>query len=124
MSVTLKSLLTAGVASVALWAGATALALADSAAGSKDAVVTVVRGSFPYTRTESLHLLSGSPPAKETTAVTLTDTDCQPDAHGISHCVNELRLADGSVIVLRHDHAMHTVPCLSPGERVTVKAGG
>jgi hypothetical protein len=53
-----------------------------------------------------------------TTAEVMTDTDCTPDEHMVSRCRNELRLPDGSTIVLRHPHDMSKVPCLAPGEQV------
>lgn len=65
-------------------------------------------------------LLEGPMPAAATTAVVLTDTDCAPDFAGISHCRNELRLADGSTIAVRHHHDMQRYSCLSPGEKVRV----
>ena len=65
-------------------------------------------------------LLEGRMPAAATTAVVLTDTDCTPDFAGISHCRNELRLADGSTIAVRHHHDMQRYSCLSPGEQVRV----
>lgn len=49
----------------------------------------------------------------------LTDTNCEPDADGVSHCLNDLQI--GNIIVtVRHHHQMHAVPCLSPGETVTL----
>ena len=53
-------------------------------------------------------------------ATVLTDTRCSPDAAGISHCLNRMRLANGTVITVQHDHMMMTMPCLSPGEQVTL----
>ena len=53
-------------------------------------------------------------------AVVLTDTRCTPDAHGVSHCLNRMRLADGTVVTARHDHMMMNMPCLSPGEHVVL----
>jgi hypothetical protein len=50
----------------------------------------------------------------------LTDTRCTPDGKGVSHCLNRIRLANGSTIVVVHDHRMATMPCLSPGEHVTL----
>jgi hypothetical protein len=50
--------------------------------------------------------------------VVLTDTRCNPDVAGISHCLNRMRLADGSVVTVQHDHMMMNMPCLSPGEHV------
>lgn len=66
-------------------------------------------------------LMSGTIPARRTTAVVQTDTNCEPDAYGISHCSNILRLADGSLMEVRHDHNMQIYPCLDPGETVTVE---
>jgi hypothetical protein len=48
----------------------------------------------------------------------LTDTECAPDAQMVSRCRNEMRLADGRRIVVRHPHDMGRVPCLAPRERV------
>ena len=72
-------------------------------------------GSVLHTRLET-----GAMPSGRTTAVVLSDEDCEPDAAGVSHCRNGLLLADGQRLVVRHYHAMSTVPCLSPGEEVTV----
>jgi hypothetical protein len=66
-------------------------------------------------------LVSGRVPARETTATVRTDEDCAPDGQGISHCLNRLKLADGSQIAVRHPHDMHEIPCLAPGERVNVR---
>ena len=52
--------------------------------------------------------------------VVLTDTRCDPDRMGVSHCLNRMRLADGTVVTVQHDHAMMNMPCLSPGERVVL----
>ena len=65
-------------------------------------------------------LLEGRMPSAPTTAVVLTDEDCAPDFAGISHCRNELRLADGTRISVRHHHDMQRYSCLSPGEKVRV----
>jgi hypothetical protein len=53
--------------------------------------------------------------------VVLTDEQCQPDAAGVSHCLNTIRLTSGQTIAVRHPHRMSEVPCLAPGERVTVR---
>ncbi|MEX0675338.1 MAG: hypothetical protein WD067_11230 [Gaiellaceae bacterium] len=68
-------------------------------------------------------LLEGRMPRVATTAVVLTDTDCTPDFAGISHCRNELRLADGSTIAVRHHHDMQRYSCLSPGEKIRIVPG-
>ncbi len=69
---------------------------------------------------DGLHakLISGGMPAGATQATVLTDEECQADSQGISHCLNRLRLPDGSEIQVRHPHDMHAVPCLAPGESV------
>ncbi|HEU6443717.1 MAG TPA: hypothetical protein VFL61_01525 [Gaiellaceae bacterium] len=68
----------------------------------------------------SARLERGTMPTGPTSAEVMTDTDCTPDARMISRCRNELRLADGTTIVLRHPHDMRTIPCLAPGERVSL----
>lgn len=65
--------------------------------------------------------VKGTAPASTTTATVRTDTNCDADANGISHCLNRLLLASGAVLVVRHDHSMMNDPCLSPGERVLVR---
>ncbi len=66
-------------------------------------------------------LLSGAMPHGTVQATVTTDENCAPDAQGYSHCRNDLRLADGSVLHLRHNHPMGMVACLAPGEKVIVK---
>jgi hypothetical protein len=73
---------------------------------------------------EVAYAVSGMPPTRTQTGKVLTDTNCQPDSYGISHCTNRIRLASGRVITVRHDHSMMNDPCLSPGERVRVRTAG
>jgi hypothetical protein len=68
----------------------------------------------------SVHVLRGAVHARHMRATVLSDTRCNPDANGVSHCVNRMRLADGSVITVQHDHRMMSMPCLSPGEHVVL----
>ncbi len=80
-------------------------------------------GSTPYCHNgaggiDVVALLAGVPPTTTMTAVVLTDTNCMPDGAGISHCVNTLRLADGGLLTVRHDHNMRLYPCLTSGETV------
>ena len=63
-------------------------------------------------------LLHGKPPSGAVTATILTDEDCAPDAEGVSHCRNKLRLPSGKTIEVRHPHRMHDVPCMTPGEKI------
>ena len=65
-------------------------------------------------------LMTGDMPSGEMRATVLTDADCAPDAQGYSHCRNDLRMADGSALTVRHVHRMSEVPCLSPGEEILV----
>lgn len=71
-------------------------------AGAKVTTVKLLRGSV----------------TRRSSAVVLTDTRCNPDAMGVSHCLNRMRLADGTVVTVQHDHRMMNMPCLSPGEHV------
>jgi len=63
-------------------------------------------------------LVDGRLPDGVVRATVLTDEDCAPDAHGVSHCRNKLRLPGGRTIEVRHPHRMQDVPCMTPGEAV------
>ena len=52
--------------------------------------------------------------------VVLSDTDCEPDAQGLSHCHNGIALANGSTIIVTDTHLMSRYRCLRPGETVAV----
>jgi len=69
---------------------------------------------------DGLHakLVGGTMPPGPIQATVLTDEECEADDEGISHCLNRLRLADGSEIAVRHPHNMGDVPCLASGEEV------
>lgn len=73
-----------------------------------------------HERRLSAMLEEGEMPSGPMLAEVLTDTECAPDEQMISRCRNEMRLADGRTIVLRHPHDMRSVPCLAPGEQVFV----
>ncbi|WP_263790029.1 hypothetical protein [Salinibacter sp.] len=64
-------------------------------------------------------LIKGEPVNEAREAEVLSDRDCAPDADGVSHCLNELDLGARQITV-RHHHRMGEVPCLRPGEIVTV----
>jgi hypothetical protein len=64
-------------------------------------------------------LVGGQLPSQAMQAVVQTDSNCQPDEHGVSHCLNELAIGSATVMV-RHHHKMSDVPCLTPGETVTI----
>jgi hypothetical protein len=83
--------------------------------------------AFPRTcvngigRLEVAYAVKGVAPRRLTTGTILTDRWCQADRYGVSHCSNDIRLASGRVISVRHDHAMANDPCLVRGERVLVR---
>jgi hypothetical protein len=64
-------------------------------------------------------LVEGTLPEGVRDAEVLSDRDCAPDPDGISHCLNELALGE-TRITIRHHRRMAEVPCLRPGETVTV----
>ena len=75
---------------------------------------------MPSVRARSLSamLIEGRLPKTPMMGEVLTDTECTPDANMISRCRNEMRLANGETIVVRHPHDMRHIPCLAPGEQV------
>ena len=64
--------------------------------------------------------MKGTMPSHRMMAIVQSDSNCAADAEGVSHCLNVLHLANGSVLTVRHNHRMMDVPCLSPGEHVLV----
>jgi hypothetical protein len=103
-----------------------AFVFADSGdASSPESQRTVVVG-LTETPSEAgeLHgtLVAGDLPEGAHEAEVLSDRDCAPDSEGISHCLNELDLGTNR-ITIRHHHRMGEVPCLRPGETVTVMNG-
>ena len=75
---------------------------------------------------DGVNLVYGAPsdiPAKAMRATVLSDSGCEPDAVGASHCLNRMRLASGAVIAVRNDHRLANEPCLAPGEHIIVAPG-
>lgn len=66
-------------------------------------------------------LAKGALPDRAMFGKVLSDEDCTPDAQGVSHCKNRVRLGNGAELTLIHPHRMADVPCLSPGEDVVVR---
>lgn len=95
------------------------------AATGKARTVLVSTGAEPAPSSPGpvLHVLDlkGPVPRGPVAATVLSDENCEPDADGVSHCVNRLRLADGAMLTVRHPHRMMEVSCLEPGEHVTVR---
>ena len=69
-----------------------------------------------------LKVRQGNAPAAglKVTGTVLTDTNCDPDALGLSHCHNVIDLGGGRSIEVENTHIMSTHPCLAPGQRITV----
>ena len=90
---------------------------------SRTVLVSDARMPGPSRAATQLHALrvSGPMPSRPAPATVLTDEDCAPDGRGISRCLNRVRLRSGETLSLRHPHRMMDVPCLSPGEQVTVR---
>jgi len=53
-----------------------------------------------------------------------TDTNCDPDAQGLSHCHNAIELANGDRITVIDTHNMSVNRCLKPGERIALTGTG
>ncbi len=71
--------------------------------------------------TELVQFVKGTVPLSVQSGRVLTDESCSPDQYGISHCLNEVELANGTTLVVRHNHNMMNDPCLSPGEQIRVE---
>ena len=65
-------------------------------------------------------LTSGAAPSRPMVGTVMSDSDCGPDATGLSHCRNVIRMPGGHKMVVRHPHRMSDVPCMTPGEKVRV----
>ncbi len=96
----------------------------QSAGALRTLVIASASEQLPGTSNDAgflmANLRSGELPAA-TRAVVLSDSNCQPDDEGISHCLNDLQIGS-SVITVQHHHNMQAVPCLSPGETVQIIA--
>ena len=53
-----------------------------------------------------------------------SDTNCDPDAQGLSHCHNAIELANGDRITVIDTHKMNVNRCLKPGERIALTGIG
>ena len=66
-------------------------------------------------------LVTGTMPSGPMMGTVLSDENCEPDAQGVSHCTNRLRMDGGMEMTVMHPHRMADVPCLATGERVSVQ---
>lgn len=64
-------------------------------------------------------LIDGFVPATLATGVVRSDTDCAPDAAGVSHCRNLIEVGSRT-LEIRHHHKMAEEPCFSPNETVNI----
>lgn len=69
-----------------------------------------------------LQLAKGEAPpiGVRVSGIVATDTNCDPDALGLSHCHNIIELTNGRRIEIINTHLMSVHPCLQPGERVSI----
>ena len=69
-----------------------------------------------------LQIVDGSilPAGTTVVGVVVSDTLCQPDAQGFSHCHNAIELADGKRMTVIDTHQMSRYPCLEPGQRLSL----
>ncbi len=95
----------ASVAGPALPAGASSVSWADNGAGGRY-MLQVIEGAVPAGAR-----LSG---------VVASDTNCDPDAQGLSHCHDGIDLSDGRTITVVNTHNMARNECLAPGQRVAI----
>lgn len=90
----------------AIPAGAKLTSWFDNGVGGRR-VLQVYRGSAP-------------PVGTRVTGTVATDTNCRPDAAGLSHCHNRIDLDDGRRIEVIHTHYMAVNPCLRLGQRISI----
>lgn len=92
--------------------------------GMRTLLVSREKMPAPSPAGATLHALrvSGPLPTGGVIGTVTSDEDCAPDGRGVSHCLNEIELPGKRLLQVRHPHRMTEVPCLSPGERVSVRA--
>ena len=73
-----------------------------------------------------LQVIGGSLPrnAKTLVGTVVSDTDCDPDAQGLSHCHNEILLPGGKKLTVIDSHNMHNYRCLGGGDRIELSRLG
>ena len=69
-----------------------------------------------------LQLLQGSTlkAGAPVTGTVKSDTDCDADAAGVSHCRNIIELANGTRITVINTHNMHRNRCLGDGDLISL----
>jgi len=73
-----------------------------------------------------LQVIGGSLPrnGKSVVGTVISDTDCDPDAEGLSHCHNEILLPGGKKLTVIDSHNMHRNRCLGGGDRIELSSFG
>lgn len=69
-----------------------------------------------------LQVIQGRPLKAGNTVVgtVKSDTDCEIDAEGLSHCHNIIELPNGGEITVIDTHNMHRYRCLGAGDRLSL----
>lgn len=70
-------------------------------------LLQLVQGSFPKT-------------GKPVIGTVTSDTDCDADAEGLSHCRNTIKLSNGSEVTVIDTHEMHRYRCLGAGDQISL----
>ena len=91
-------------------AGATIKSWQDNGAEGRY-VLQLIKGKLPKT-------------VKPITGIVTSDTDCDADAQGLSHCHNIVKLADGTEITVIDSHNMHRNRCLGSGDQLAITSLG
>lgn len=68
-----------------------------------------------------LRVIEGSVPVgAQLSGVVTSDTECDADAQGLSHCHNGITLNSGAHITVVNSHNMMRFQCLDPGQRLSI----
>lgn len=73
-----------------------------------------------------LQVIEGTAPkaGKPIVGKVVSDSNCEADAEGLSHCHNAIELANGSKISVIDTHDMHRNRCMQPGEQISLTTVG
>lgn len=71
-----------------------------------------------------LQVIKGKAPksAKPVIGTVTSDTDCDADADGLSHCHNTIKLPNGKEFTVIDTHNMHQNRCLGAGDKLSLSA--
>lgn len=73
-----------------------------------------------------LQVIAGDAPKsrKPVIGTVTSDTDCDADAEGLSHCHNTIKLPNGSEFTVIDTHNMHQNRCLGAGDKLSLTGIG